>query len=240
MMKFFGDEFLESPRPPIWSPYYYVNNLVRKAYESTIQRWVDLEANKRYRVLDFGCGEKPYKYILDNHIEEYVGVDVKETGSTDVVIEYDSSLPFPDGDFDIVISSQVLEHVEDVDLYLQECYRVLRQNGIFFLSTHGTWQYHSSPVDVQRWTSYGLRRLLQKHRFRIVDFVPILGQLALTSQLRLSFINSFSKLLGLSGRVLLIPISILYQLKIMVEDYLTPKRVKERDSAIYLVVSKKL
>lgn len=237
-LKFISDKFLESIRPPLWSPYYYLNNLLRKSYELTIPKYID--KNKNYKILDFGCGEKPYKYIFNPYINEYIGVDIVKTSDTDVFIKPESDLPFDDEEFDIVISSQVLEHVENVDFYLKECHRVLKLNGIFLLSTHGTWQYHSSPVDVQRWTSYGLKKLLEKYKFDELDFVPILGQLALTSQLRLTFYNSFFKLMGPIGRLLLIPISLVYQIKMIIEDYITPNRVRERDSAIYLIVSKKL
>jgi hypothetical protein len=47
-------------------------------------------------------------------------------------------------------------------------------------------------------------------------------------------------MIGLLGKIVLFPISIIYQVKMMIEDLITPKRVKERDSAIYLIVGKKI
>lgn len=138
-----------------------------------------------------------------------------------------------------MLSSQVLEHVENVDLYLGECNRVLKKCGYLFLSTHGTWQFHSAPVDVQRWTSYGLKKLIQKYGFEIVDFVPALGQLALTSQLRLTFYHSFVKEVFKPLKIIYYPLSLLYQIKMKIEDAITPQRVKDRDSAYYLVIAKK-
>lgn len=224
-------------RPKIWDPYFYVSVKLRKAYETSINRLI--EGEKRYLVLDYGCGVKPYEYIFKGHTEKYVGVDLESNLSADIKINPGDKLPLSNKSFDFVISSQVLEHVIDVDHYLNECNRVLKEEGYMLLSTHGTWQYHSSPHDYNRWTWDGLKNLLEHHDFEIVRSIPILGQLAVSSQLRLSFYNSFARMLGPLGSFLLFPISLLYQIKMAVEDLVTPKRVKGRDSAIYLAIAKK-
>ena len=133
----------------------------------------------------------------------------------------------------------IVKDVENIDLYLSEFNRLLKPDGLLLLSTHGTWQYHSSPIDIQRWTSYGLKKLIEKYNFQIIDFVPVLGQLAITSQLRLNYYYSLSNYLGILGKILLVPISMLYQIKIFFEDKITPYRVKVRDSAIYIVAGLK-
>jgi len=224
--------------PPLWDPYRYISVKLRKTYEEMLKML--LEKDKKYNILDYGCGDRPYEYLFKNHSGKYIGVDVGDNPKADHKIEPGEKLKFQNNEFDIVLSSQVLEHVEDVDSYLGECNRVLIPGGLLFLSTHGTWQYHASPYDYYRWTSIGLKNLLRKFQFEIVDFVPIVGQLAVTSQLRLSFYNSFANTLGIVGKIILAPVSFLYQIKMMLEDLITPQRVKERDSAIYLVVGKKI
>ncbi len=230
-------DYLMIIRPPIWDSYRYISVLLRKAYEKTIPKY--LNKGIKFNILDYGCGSKPYKYIFNSYINKYIGVDVGDNQFADYIILPGDKLSFQDDEFDIVLSSQVLEHVQETDSYLRECFRVLKPNGLLFLSTHGTWQYHAAPYDYYRWTSVGLKYQLQKNSFEILEFIPILGQLAVTSQLRLSFLNSFAEMIGIGGKILLAPISILYQLKMRLEDFLTPQRVKERDSAIYLAVAKK-
>lgn len=222
---------------PVWDTYYYSSSLLRKKLEEKIPGYFD--KNKKYKILDYGCGVKPYEYIFESTYEKYVGVDVGNNPHAEFNIEPDEKLPFADAEFDIILSSQVLEHVENVDLYLGECARVLKHGGILILSTHGTWQFHSAPVDVQRWTSYGLRKLIEKYGFEISDFIPVLGQLALTSQLRLTFYHSFVKEVFKPLKLIYYPLSLIYQFKMKLEDMITPQRVKERDSAYYIVIAKK-
>jgi ubiquinone/menaquinone biosynthesis C-methylase UbiE len=231
-------EILAQIKPPIWDPYYLLNNYLRKAYENVIPRL--LKPDKKYTILDYGCGIKPYYYLFEKNINNYIGIDIGDNPRADQKIDVGEKLKFENNQFDFVLSSQVLEHVENYEQYLEESYRVLKQNGYLLLSTHGTWQYHSSPYDFYRWTAYSLKRLITKHHYEIIEFIPILGQLALTSQLRLTFYNSFATMLGLVGKIALIPISILYQIKMKIEDSITPNRVKERDSAIYLIVGQKV
>ncbi len=224
-------------KPPVWDPYYYVGVLTRKAYESTIPPL--MKQGEKYSVLDYGCGVRPYEYLFEGMVNKYVGVDVGGNPKADIKIEPGDRLSVVDGEFDIVLSSQVLEHVVDVEQYMNECYRILKPGGLLLLSTHGTWQFHASPYDYNRWTIMGLRHLLESYGFEVEGSVPILGQLALTSQLRLSFFNSFANMLGGFGRILLAPISLVYQFKMMIEDMITPQRVKDRDSAIFLMIARK-
>jgi SAM-dependent methyltransferase len=225
-------------KPPLWNSYRYVSVLTRKAYESAIPGL--LEPGRKYDVLDYGCGARPYEYLFENNLNKYTGIDVGSNPRADKLIGPQDPLPENDEQYDFVLSSQVLEHVENVDKYMDECRRVLRNDGHLLLSTHGTWQFHASPYDYNRWTHLGLKLLLKKHGFEVEKCIPILGQFALTSQLRLSFYDSFANMLGTFGRFLLAPISVVYQFKMMVEDLLTPQRVKDRDSAIFLLVGKKI
>jgi len=224
-------------KPPFWDTYHYVSILTRNAYEQEILPL--LQPGIKYDILDYGCGVKPYAYIFENNINKYTGVDVGSNPKADILVGPTDKLPFDDKAFDIVLSSQVLEHVEEVDKYISECKRVMKGDGILFLSTHGTWQFHASPYDYNRWTHLGLKLLLKKHGFEVMRCHSILGQFALTSQLRLSFFDSFANMIGPIGRFLLAPVSFVYQIKMMIENKLTPQRVKDRDSAIFLLVCRK-
>jgi SAM-dependent methyltransferase len=122
-------------------------------------------------VLDIGCGRKPYADLVP--ATRYVGVDVdspatRALGRADVL--YDGrNLPFPDASFDGVLCSQVLEHVFTPDEFLREIRRVLRPGGRLVLTVPFAWDEHEQPWDFARYSSFGLRALLEKAGFEVVE-----------------------------------------------------------------------
>ena len=99
-------------------------------------------------------------------------------------IRDDGTLDCADGEYDLVASFQVLEHVWDLDAYLGEARRALRPEGWLLLSTHGSWLYHPHPHDYRRWTAEGLRREVESRGFRLVRMEPVVGPLAWTTIFR--------------------------------------------------------
>src|SRR5215213_8673314 len=81
------------------------------------------------RLLDFGCGRKPFQNLFN--VAEYVGVDVEQTGhehsNSKVDVFYNgTALPFENASFDALFCSEVLEHVFNPDEILPEINRVLK------------------------------------------------------------------------------------------------------------------
>jgi SAM-dependent methyltransferase len=137
----------------------------------------DLRVPAAGRVLDYGCAELPYRHFFEDDIE-YVGADIPGNPNATLDLEPNGSVPVEDGSFDAVLSTQVLEHVEDPGLYLSECFRVLRPGGRLLLSTHGVFMYHPDPDDYWRWTGAGLQRAVREAGFEIERFEGIIGPLA--------------------------------------------------------------
>lgn len=123
------------------------------------------------RVLDFGCGGSPYQSIF-REASFFGRADLAGLPNLDYEMDPQTAqIHECDGQFDIVFSSQVLEHVDSPKLYLQEIRRLLKPQGCLLLSTHGTFQDHPCPKDYWRWTGQGLRRELENAGFEIMDLL---------------------------------------------------------------------
>jgi SAM-dependent methyltransferase len=125
------------------------------------------ETSEKIRILDYGCGGSPYRALFPK--SEYIRADFTPCKGLDFLLPADSSIPAPDGSFDMVLSTQVLEHVPEPTGYITECFRVLRPGGFLILTTHGLFEDHGCPYDFQRWTADGLRLLLERAGFRIKE-----------------------------------------------------------------------
>ena len=142
------------------NPFYFA----RKELDRQI---ADLAPNVRGRLLDVGCGTKPYRRYFQ--AEEYIGLEI-EGRKKDADKVYDGKvIPFENESFDSVISIEVLEHVFNPDEFLSEINRVLKKGGLLLLTVPFVWDEHEQPFDYARYSSFGLYHLLENHGFEIIE-----------------------------------------------------------------------
>ena len=110
------------------------------------------------RILDVGCADKPFRDWF-GAVTEYVGLDVVPGPNVDVVVSSKERWPFPDGYFDVVFSTQVLEHAEHLGITLSEIRRVLKKEGRAVLTFPFLYNEHGNPSDYRRFTVYGAEGL---------------------------------------------------------------------------------
>ena len=72
-----------------------------------------------------------------------------------------------DCEFHSVLANEVFEHVFNPTEFLTEVNRVLKVNGTFLLTVPFVWDEHEQPHDYARYTSFGLKHILQQHGFEV-------------------------------------------------------------------------
>jgi SAM-dependent methyltransferase len=130
------------------------------------------------RVLDAGAGEGRFRRLFSQ--AQYVGVDL---AVGDVLWDYSSldvnadllALPFRDRAFDLVVNTQVLEHVREPKVILLEIFRVLKPGGRLLLTAPQGWDEHQAPHDYFRFTSFALRYLLETTGYVVEEIKPMGG-----------------------------------------------------------------
>jgi len=122
------------------------------------------------KLLDVGCGKKPYASIFNCEI--HVGVDVSTSPHINESIDeyFDGlNLPFQNESFDSVICTEVLEHCQNAEKLMLEMYRVLRPGGFIFFTVPMFIEHHEAPHDMRRYTYYGARSLAEQCGLEIVE-----------------------------------------------------------------------
>ena len=125
-----------------------------------------IRENASGRLLEVGSGGAPFREELDGLATHVITLDiVNRYGTTDMIADVQSMPDVPDREFDTVLCTQVLEHVEDPSRALSEMRRVLRDDGTLILSAPHLSMIHEAPEDYFRYTAYGLRSLCKRANF---------------------------------------------------------------------------
>ncbi len=219
-------------KPRIWNTDWLVLRGMAAVIEPLAQRITKPGAV----ALDFGCGTKPYEPVFTAHGAHYIGADFDP--KADVVISADGHLAAAAHSADLVLSFQVLEHVRSLDTYLGEARRVLRDDGLMLLSTHGVWLYHPHPEDHRRWTRTGLITDIEARGFEVVECSPVVGPLAWTTMVRLTCLAVAVRGIPVLGKPLANLAGIVMNARAWVEDKITPAWVTKDNASVYVVLAK--
>jgi hypothetical protein len=100
--------------PPVWSNIFYRKTQLREQLAAAVRRHLSPEETSV--LVDYGCGTKPYAPLFAGYVGRYVGLDIDAAPTVDHVLRDDGRSDLPDAVADVVLSSQVLEHVPDPPL----------------------------------------------------------------------------------------------------------------------------
>lgn len=148
------------------------------------------------RLLDIGCGTKPYAGIFAPYTDEHVGVDHPSSLHEDCEVDLSSSaydIPVADGSFDTVLCTAVLEHLEEPAAAIAEARRVLRDGGNAIYIVPMIWHLHEEPRDFFRYTRYGLDHLFTANGFVVQEIRPLGGFWITCGQLFVYYLYRFHR-----------------------------------------------
>jgi len=172
------------------NPYYFA----RKALADNIKA---LSPYIKGETLDVGCGQRPYEKIFSD-ATSYTGLEIdrpenRRFKKADVF--YNAGvLPFGNDRFDSIVTFEVFEHVLNPDEFLREVNRVLKIGGVLLMSTAFIWDEHEQPHDYGRYTSFGLKYLLNKYDFEIIDYRKTLPDIRFVFQITAAYIYKITGL----------------------------------------------
>lgn len=151
------------------------NWLIKKAINDCVRTRLPALSG---RVLDLGCGTRPFAADILLYADEYFGIDWGNSPhelSADLIANLNKPLPMIDGFADHVVSFEVMEHLAEPRIMLAEAFRILREGGQLTLSVPFQWWVHEAPWDFYRYTEHGLRYMLEQAGFTSVSIVPTTG-----------------------------------------------------------------
>ena len=218
----YNAEFGHSVLGLFYNPFY----LTRRALNNKIRNYSKFINGN---ILDVGCGSKPYKRFF-NHTE-YTGIDTNQSGHNHKNEEIDvffveEKIPFKNENFDSIVCFEVIEHVFTPLGFLTEINRVLRNEGYFLVTMPFTWDEHEQPFDYARYSSFGIKHLLESNGFIVIENKKTLNDIRAVFQIMNCYLFKSLKYFHRSlfgsliiGFIFYFPLNLLAQLLF----YITPE-----------------
>lgn len=128
---------------------------------------------KGMSILDNGCGRGEFLHAFSYFGMEAVGTDISNYCRNVEIVDLNKGrLPFSNNYFDVVFSKSVIEHVTDLEHYMDEMKRVLKKGGLLILMTPD-WEtqykiFYRDPTHVHPYTVKAIERLLEMYDFKSV------------------------------------------------------------------------
>ncbi len=173
---------------PVWSADFLILRQIRAFVDPHLGRITGAQT-----VLDAGCGEQPLRRAIELAGARYVGLDVEQnrSGTVDVVCSL-TDVPLDDESIDVIIATEVLEHVPDTAEAFAEMSRLLRKGGTIVMTTPFAYPLHEVPHDYVRLTTHGIERLAARSGLAVAELHALGNEIDVMT---LTFCNLLSNVL---------------------------------------------
>lgn len=161
------------------------------------------------KCLDFGCGKKPYKRYSKNL--EWIGIDIEGNQYADYIIR-NNAIPQECNGFNLIFSTNVIEHVQELDINIKELIRVSNPKANFLVTIPFLFNEHSGPYDFRRFTKYGIKDFFERYDFEITEIQTFggVGSVIIVAFQDWLEIQLSKTKIGLLAKILTIPLFFIY------------------------------
>lgn len=124
-------------------------------------------------VLDVGCGEQPLRSSLERLGLRYYGLDYQQNskGNVDIITPIDESFEGElsrAGEFELIVCTEVLEHVVDWSRAYENLSKLLKSGGRLLITAPFIYQLHEEPKDFWRPTPYAIEHYGKSAGLRVI------------------------------------------------------------------------
>lgn len=153
-------DLLYSDSRHLYSPLYYAQ------YRVTLPL---IREHVKGKLIDLGCGDVPFKREIEGLVTHYDTLDLFPKREDLTYMGDIQDMPsVPSGSYDSAICLEVLEHVADPFRAVREIHRILAPGGVLIISVPHLSRLHDLPYDYFRYTSFGLRSVLEQAGFSVL------------------------------------------------------------------------
>jgi len=130
----------------------------------------NLDRNTVLEIVDVGSYDVNGNYrILMEDSWKYTGVDIEEGPNVDVVMPEAYRIPLEDEVFDVAISGNCFEHAANPFKLMKEVSRIVKPNGLFFMTVPWIMPEHRFPIDCWRILRDGWESLFSESGIETIE-----------------------------------------------------------------------
>lgn len=149
---------------------------------------------RHYTLIDLGAGALHFKDLFCQF--DYVGVDFKAYPGVSIVADLTKDIPIETSTADIIVLSNTMEHIPNTAHLLQECRRMVKDNGLVIGTIPFLMRAHQMPFDFNRYTSVQLKYLLSEAGFSVIHIEPLGALLDTYETMGVKFFSEISQHYG--------------------------------------------
>lgn len=152
----------------------FIVPLLRAGIEAQLRRHLGA-TNRKVKVLDVGCGAQPFRSLIQELGADYFSLDV--SAQHGVQVDYLARLDdphldesvFQNGPYDLLLCSEVLEHIAEWDAAFANLEQLLAPSGVLILTAPHFFPLHEEPYDFWRPTPYAIKHFGEKYGLSVEE-----------------------------------------------------------------------